>query len=78
MQANKTVTLCPECGACPEIKLYDREVIIGEEGNMVKLKLIKLYDREVIIGEEGNMVKLKLDEWNTIVEKIQNGEIGKL
>ncbi len=57
MQANKTVTLCPECGACPEIKLYDREVIIGEEGNMVKLKL---------------------DEWNTIVEKIQNGEIGKL
>ncbi len=57
MQANKTVTLCPECGACPEIKLYDREVIIGEEGNMVKLKL---------------------DEWNTIVEKIQSGEIGKL
>lgn len=57
MQANKTVTLCPECDACPEIKLYDSEIIIGEQGNMVKLKL---------------------DAWNTIVEKIQSGEIGKL
>ena len=57
MQANKTVTLCPECGACPEIKLYNSEVMIGEEGNMVKLKV---------------------DEWNTIVDKILSGEIGKL
>lgn len=38
MQPNRTVTLCPECGACPEIKLYDNEVTIGEEGNMVKLR----------------------------------------
>jgi hypothetical protein len=38
MQPNRTVTLCPECGACPEINLYDSEVTIGEEGNMVKLK----------------------------------------
>lgn len=57
MQANKTVTLCPECGACPEIIFIDNEVRIGEEGNLVKLKL---------------------GEWNTIVEKIQSGEIGKL
>lgn len=57
MQANKTVTLCPECGACPEIIFLDNEVRIGEEGNLVKLKL---------------------DEWNTIIEKIQSGEIGKL
>ncbi len=57
MQPNRTVTLCPECGACPEIKLYDNEVLIGEEGNMVKLKR---------------------DEWNTIVDKILSGEIGKV
>lgn len=57
MHTNKTITLCPECGACPEIIFLDNEVRIGEEGNLVKLKL---------------------DEWNTIVEKIQSGEIGKL
>ena len=57
MQPNKTVTLCPECGACPEIVFLDNEVRIGEEGNLVKLKL---------------------DEWNTIVEEIQSGKIGKL
>ncbi len=39
MQANKTITLCPECGACPEIVFIDNEVRIGEEGNLVKLKL---------------------------------------
>ncbi len=57
MKPNKTVTLCPECGACPEIIFLDNEVRIGEEGNLVKLNL---------------------DEWNTIVEKIKSGEIGKL
>jgi hypothetical protein len=57
MKSNKTITLCPECGACPEIVFLDNEVRIGEEGNLVKLKP---------------------DEWNTIVEKIQAGEIGKL
>jgi len=39
MQANKTVTLCPECGACPEIVFLDNEVRIGEAENLVKLKL---------------------------------------
>ena len=39
MQANKTITLCPECGACPEIIFLDNEVRIGEERNLVKLKL---------------------------------------
>jgi len=57
MKPNKTVMLCPECGACPEIEFYDNEVRVGEEGNIVKLKV---------------------DEWNTIVEKILSGEIGKL
>jgi len=32
------VTLCPACGACPEIAIYGEEVHIGEDNNLVKLK----------------------------------------
>jgi hypothetical protein len=39
---------------------------------------IQLYGGEVRIGEAGNMVKLKAEEWNTLVEKILSGELGKL
>lgn len=33
------VSLCPACGACPEVVLDQRtdEVHIGEEGNLVRL-----------------------------------------
>ncbi len=34
----KKVTLCPACGACPEVVMYDEEVRIGEKGNLVRLK----------------------------------------
>ncbi|MEQ9619808.1 MAG: hypothetical protein RIG61_11645 [Deltaproteobacteria bacterium] len=57
MQSIRTVNLCPECGACPEIVFRENRVLIGEEGNLVELKV---------------------DEWNTIVEKVQSGEIGKI
>lgn len=30
--------LCPACGGCPEIAVYDEEVHIGEVNNLVKLK----------------------------------------
>jgi hypothetical protein len=33
---------------------------------------------EVRIGEEGNLVRLKKEAWNTLVEKIQSGELPKL
>jgi hypothetical protein len=39
MKAIKRLTLCPACGACPEIAIYDGEVHIGETGNLVRLKL---------------------------------------
>jgi len=36
-------------------------------------------DKEkVCIGEEGNLVCLTKDAWNTLVEKIQAGELSKL
>ncbi len=38
MKPIQKLTLCPACGACPEIAIYGEEVHIGEEGNLVKLK----------------------------------------
>lgn len=38
MEAIKKVTLCPACGACPEIAIYGEEIHIGEKGNLVRLK----------------------------------------
>ena len=38
MEPIKKVMLCPACGGCPEIAIYDNEVRIGEEGNLVRLK----------------------------------------
>lgn len=57
MESKRTITLCPECDACPEIKVYDDHVTIGEEGNKVTLKV---------------------EDWNNIVGKIKNNEIGKV
>lgn len=33
----QSVSLCPECGACPNVEIDEREVRIGEAGNLVKL-----------------------------------------
>lgn len=39
MQKDKRLSLCPVCGACPEVVLdvTNGEVRIGEEGNLVTL-----------------------------------------
>ena len=37
MTPKRKVSLCPACGACPEVSLYENEVWIGEEGNLAKL-----------------------------------------
>jgi hypothetical protein len=34
----KSFSLCPACDACPEVEVSEREVRIGEEGNLVRLK----------------------------------------
>ncbi|MBI1976080.1 MAG: hypothetical protein HYS56_01055 [Candidatus Omnitrophica bacterium] len=36
-EAIQKVNLCPACGACPEVAVYDHEVWIGEKGNLAKL-----------------------------------------
>jgi hypothetical protein len=33
---------------------------------------------EVRIGEEGNLVTLTKEAWNTLVEKVQQGELTKV
>ena len=33
---------------------------------------------EVRSGEEGNLVRLNKEAWNTLVEKIQSGELTRL
>jgi hypothetical protein len=32
-----TVTLCPDCGACPQVAITDKGVSIGEQANTVRL-----------------------------------------
>ena len=32
------VSLCPACGACPEVEVFEGEVRIGEAGNLTVLK----------------------------------------
>jgi len=32
------ISLCPACGACPEVEIVRDEVRIGEAGNLVVLK----------------------------------------
>lgn len=50
------VSLCPDCGACPEV-------------------ILDVAKSEVRIGEDGNLVRLTKEAWNTLVEKIQQGEL---
>lgn len=38
MGAIRKVTLCPACGACPEVAVYSDQVHIGEKDNLVRLK----------------------------------------
>jgi hypothetical protein len=33
----KIVSLCPACAQCPTVEVRDREVVIGEGANLVKL-----------------------------------------
>lgn len=57
MIPKEKVSLCSACGSCPEVLVYDDEVRIGEEGNMVRLTK---------------------EEWNALVEKIENGDLSKI
>jgi hypothetical protein len=38
MQPKQRITLCAACEECPEVAVYEEEVQIGEEGNLVTLR----------------------------------------
>ena len=40
--------------------------------------VLDVHKSEVHIGEEGNLVRLTKEAWNTLVEKIQAGELPTL
>ncbi|WP_309492486.1 hypothetical protein [Candidatus Hecatella orcuttiae] len=53
----KIVTLCGEGSCCPTVEVDEKEVRIGEEGNLCKLTP---------------------EQWNTLVDKISSGELGRI
>lgn len=57
MDPKKVITLCPACGACPTIEVYDETVWIGEEGNRVTLKKAEWNDLvdKIARGELGRI-----------------------
>jgi hypothetical protein len=59
MQQPRRVTLCKDCGSCPEV-------------------IVDLAADEARIGEGGNLVRLTREAWNTLVEKINAGELNQL
>jgi len=61
------VSLCPACGACPEVvvDVAKDEVRIGEEG----------LPAAPGAAQAGNLVRLNKEAWNTLVEKIKAGEL---
>ncbi len=38
MEPIQKEVLCPTCGACPEVAVYEEQVRIGEKDNVVRLK----------------------------------------
>lgn len=57
MIPKEKVSLCSACGSCPEVEIYDNEVRIGEEGNMVTLR-IEEWNALVEKIEKGELRKL--------------------
>lgn len=57
MDPKKVITLCPACGACPTIEVYDETVRVGEEGNRVTLKKAEWNDLvdKIARGELGRI-----------------------
>lgn len=40
--------------------------------------VVELAAEEVRIGEEGNMVRLTKEQWNTLVEAVRSGTLGRM
>lgn len=57
MEARIVLSLCPACGACPEVRVYDDSVVIGEGETFVRLSrdAWNLLVDKVLSGELGKL-----------------------
>ncbi len=62
MQVPQKVSLCPECGACPEV-----EVIQDADRTLT-----------VRIGEGDEKIALSKSAWNCLVRYVREGVLGEL
>jgi len=62
MQVTQKVSLCPECGACPEV-----EVLQHEDRTAT-----------VRIGEGNEKIVLSRSAWNSLVRYVREGVLGEL
>jgi hypothetical protein len=53
----KKFTLCPFCGACPEIVITDEGVTIGEDDNTVRLSLAE-WNELVALIKRGDVAEV--------------------
>jgi len=62
MEVQQTLSLCPDCGACPAVE------IVQEAGRPVAVRL----------GEGNEQIALPIAAWNTLVRYIREGVLTTL
>ena len=62
VQVIQTLSLCPECGACPEV-----EVLRHHDSSLA-----------IRIGEGEEKITLPSKAWNTLVRYVREGVLGEL
>jgi hypothetical protein len=62
VQVTQKVSLCPECGACPEV-----EVLLHDDRTAT-----------VRIGEGDEKIALSRSAWNALVRYVRDGVLGEL
>ena len=62
MQVTQKVSLCPECGACPEV-----EVVQHADRTLT-----------VRIGEGDEKIALSSGAWNSLVRYVREGVLGEV
>lgn len=62
METTKKLSLCPACGACPEVEILH----YGGQAPAVR------------IGEGDEKITLPKEAWNTLVRYVREGILGEL
>jgi hypothetical protein len=62
METTKKLSLCPACGACPEVE------ILQHEGQPVAVR----------IGEGREKITLPKEAWNTLLRYVKEGVLREL